>query len=113
MRKQCENPWKVIQKQHVTEKSQVLQNLQSADSNPCVARCDKPKYVFLVEPSANKKQIADAVEEIYKDQGVKVKAVNTINVKGKARRVRGRKGRTAGYKKAVVTLEAGDSLENL
>ncbi len=112
MRKHTSNPYKVIKHQHVTEKTQVLQNLQHADANPSIARCSAPKYVFVVDPTANKKQIAEAVEEIYAEQNVKVTSVNTINVKGKMRRVRGRRGRTAASKKAIVTLEAGDSLEN-
>ncbi|MCB1136863.1 MAG: 50S ribosomal protein L23 [Chlamydiia bacterium] len=112
MRKHTSNAYKVVKHLHVTEKAQVLQNLQSADGNPCVARCKSPKYVFVVDPSANKKQIAEAVEEIYRDRNVKVKSVNTINLKGKMRRVRGRRGRTAAIKKAIVTFEAGDSLES-
>ena len=66
------------------------------------------KFVFVVDKRANKIQIADAVEEIFK---VNVVDVNTINVKGKTKR-RGRTvGRTAAYKKAIVKLEAGQTIE--
>ena len=66
------------------------------------------KFVFVVDKRANKIQIAQAVEEIFK---VNVLAVNTINVKGKTKR-RGRTvGRTDAYKKAIVKLEAGQTIE--
>ncbi len=44
--------------------------------------------MFIVDRHANKHEIANAIEEIYKDEGIKVVAVNTINVKAKPRRVR-------------------------
>lgn len=63
------------------------------------------QYVFEVAPEANKIEIRKAIEEIF---GVNVRAVNTINVKGKLRRRRTRRGITQGYtkdrKKAIVTL---------
>ena len=66
------------------------------------------KFVFVVDKRANKIQIAQAVEEIFK---VNVVDVNTINVKGKTKR-RGRTvGRTNSYKKAIVKLKAGDTIE--
>ena len=66
------------------------------------------KFVFVVDKCANKIQIADAVEEIFK---VTVEAVNTINVKGKTKR-RGRTvGKTNSYKKAIVKLAAGQTIE--
>jgi large subunit ribosomal protein L23 len=69
--------------------------------------------VFIVDPTANKREIAAAIEEIYSEQKVKVTAVNTINVKAKQRRVRGRLGMTKSFKKAVVSLEEGDSIDNV
>ena len=78
-----------------------------------MARCESPKYVFVVDRTANKHEIALALEEIYKTKQVKVVAVNTINVKPKARRVRGRLGKTSGFKKAIVTFEKGDELDNV
>lgn len=107
------NPYHIIKHQRITEKSTMLQGLKNSKSNPSVARCESPKYVFVVDRMANKQQIAEALEEIYRDKNIKVKAVNTINVKPKARRVRGRSGFKAGFKKAVVTLDVGDSLDNI
>lgn len=107
------DPYQVIKHLHVTEKSVMLEGLKDAKSNPSLARCESPKYVFVVDPTANKQEIAAAVEEIYRDKNVKVVSVNTIIVKPKQRRVRGRLGMKKSFKKAVVTLEKGDSLETL
>jgi len=107
------DPYQIVKHQHVTEKSVMLEGLKDAKSNPCLARCESPKYVFIVDVSANKTEIAAAVEEIYRDKKVKVVSVNTINVKGKDRRVRGRLGTRKSFKKAIVTLEKGDSLDTL
>ncbi len=60
------------------------------------------KYTFKVAKDANKYQIADAVEKLFK---VDVAKVNTINVRGKARRMGRYEGYTAAYKKAIVTLK--------
>ena len=105
------NPYQVIKSRRVTEKGRVLENLVNAKSNRSVSRCLSPKIVFDVDPKANKTQIADAVEEIYKDKKIKVVKVNTVNVGSKKRRVRGFAGKTAAYKKAVVTLRPGDTIE--
>ena len=59
------------------------------------------KYIFKIRPSANKKQVKEAIEFIF---NVKVESVNTINVKGKIKRFRGRLGKRADLKKAIVTL---------
>lgn len=107
------SPYQIIKHQYLTEKSVVLQQLKNAESNPSLKRCKSPKYVFLVDRSSNKQEIAQAVEEIYKNEGIKVVAVNTINVKAKPRRVRGRSGFKNAFKKAVVTLREGDSLDNV
>jgi large subunit ribosomal protein L23 len=66
------------------------------------------RYTFEVAKSANKTQIAQAVTEIF---GVTVTNVNTMNVTGKPRRLRHAKGKTRDWKKAVVTLKAGDSID--
>ena len=66
------------------------------------------KYLFQVVNSANKIQIRQAVEEIYK---VKVEAVNPSVVPGKLRRVRQELGRTTPWKKAIVTLKDGHKIE--
>ena len=62
------------------------------------------KYTFYVASSANKIEVAKAIEEIF---GVKVAKVNTINVSGKAKRTgAGRPGTTRSWKKAYVQLTA-------
>ncbi len=107
------DPYQIVKHQHVTEKSQMLESLKNAKSNVSLARCESPKYVFIVDPQANKQEIAWAVEEIYRENGIKVVAVNTLNVKSKERRVRGRLGTKKAFKKAIVTLKPGDSLDTL
>ena len=62
------------------------------------------KYTFKVARDANKIEIAAAVEELFK--GAKVAKVNTINVRGKAKRMGRYSGYTAAWKKAIVTLKA-------
>lgn len=66
------------------------------------------KYLFLVNNAANKIQIKQAVEQIYK---VKVKGVNTFISRGKLRKVRHQLGKTPDFKKAVVTLKEGQKIE--
>ena len=105
------NQYQVIKAKRVTEKGRVIENLVNAKSNKSISRCQTPKIVFDVDAKANKRQIADAVEEIYKDRKVKVTKVNTINVKPKKRRVRGFLGMTSGFKKAIVSFRPGDSIE--
>jgi len=66
------------------------------------------KYLFLVDKAANKIQIKQAVEEIYK---VKVKDVNTVVMPGKLKRVRHQLGKTPDFKKALVTLKEGQKID--
>lgn len=66
------------------------------------------KYVFKVDKRANKIEIGKAVEEIFK---VKVTAVNTMNVIGKMKRMGRTAGKRPGYKKAIVKLAAGQTIE--
>ena len=69
-----------------------------------MAETEAKKYTFEVAKSANKIEIAKAVEEIF---GVKVASVNTLNVQAKAKRMgAGRPGTTRAWKKAYVTLTA-------
>lgn len=105
------SPYSIIKSRYSTEKTQTLLALQDNDSNPSVRKFQQPKYTFVVEKNANKKEIANALEEIYKEKKVKVTKVNTINTLPKPRRVRGRRGSTASFKKAIVTFEKGDTLE--
>ena len=65
------------------------------------------KYAFRVHPSANKKQIKSAVEKVF---NVHVLQVNTLNNTGKWRRVRFQPGQTADWKKAIVSLKAGQEI---
>lgn len=87
------NAYDIIKKPLLSEKS--------------YATISDKKYTFVVEKSANKIQIKQAVEEIFK---VKVKQVNTLIVKGKEKSQNTKKGRTVGktsdYKKAIVWLTA-------
>ncbi len=89
------HPFAVIRRPLITEKATVL-----AGAN---------KYAFEVDPRANKNQIKEAVELAF---NVTVTAVNTMNVKGKTRRA-GRRARTKApdWKKAVVTVQAGDRIQ--
>jgi large subunit ribosomal protein L23 len=107
------NPYQIIKQRYITEKSSMLQGLKDANSNKSLARCENPKYVFLVDPKANKTEIAEALEEIYRDKHIRVVAVNTINVKPKQYNRRGRMqaGRSTMQKKAVVTLAVGDQID--
>ena len=61
------------------------------------------KYTFIVKKSANKIQIKAAVEKLF---GVQVKSVNTVNCKGKLKRMGRNEGYTPDYKKAIVQLTA-------
>ena len=66
------------------------------------------QYVFKVPLSTNKKEIKDAIEKLFK---VKVKNINTTKVKGKNKIFKGTKGKRSDYKKAVVSLKEGESLD--
>lgn len=89
----------IILRPLVTEKSM----RESAESN---------KYSFKVDPRANKIQIARAIEAIF---NVRVTDVHTMNVLGKSRRrsYKYRVGKTAKWKKAIVTLAQGSSIDIL
>lgn len=86
--------YEVLRRPLVTEKNTVLQALN--------------KYVFEVADGSNKKMIQDAVEKAFK---VKVTGVNVVTVRGKEKRIGRRIVRTNPWKKAIVTLQAGDKIE--
>lgn len=66
------------------------------------------QYTVVADRRASKPQIRAAVQELFK---VKVIKVNTLNVRGKFRRQRtAQAGQTADWKKAIVTLKAGDKI---
>jgi len=69
---------------------------------------DEGKYTFVVAPDANKTQIKQAVEEVFR---VKVTRVNTLNRQGKRRRTRFGWGKRVDTKRAVVTLADGDRID--
>ncbi len=93
-------PYEIIIRPVITEKSNRLME-------------DLNKYTFEVALDASKGEIKNAVQELF---GVKVKKVNTVIVKPKKKRVIGRfrqYGTTKKWKKAIVTLEPGESIDLL
>ncbi|MBR6948624.1 MAG: 50S ribosomal protein L23 [Bacilli bacterium] len=84
----------IIKAPVITEKSQI------AKSNG--------QYTFKVDPKANKTEIKEAIEKLF---NVKVKQIRTINVKVKKRRVGRYTGLTNRSKKAIVTLEEGQTID--
>jgi large subunit ribosomal protein L23 len=88
------HPYEVLRRPLITEKNTSLQTLD--------------KYAFEVAEGANKQQVKQAVEKAFK---VKVTAVNVISVPGKERRIGRSKVLTRSWKKAIVTLKSGDSIQ--
>ncbi len=88
------NPRDILLKPVVSEKSYGL--------------LDEGKYTFVVAPEANKTQIKQAVEEVFR---VKVTGVNTLNRQGKRRRTRFGWGKRVDTKRAIVTLAEGDRID--
>ena len=72
------------------------------------ALSDFNKVVFKVHKGATKKSIIKSIEKIFK---VNVIKINTINIKGKNKLVKNKKSFKSGYKKAVVTLKKGQSID--
>jgi large subunit ribosomal protein L23 len=108
------NPYEIVKRRYITEKATLLSSLKDAKNNASVRKCESPKYVFLVDPKANKQEIADAIEEIYATRNIKVKKVNTIIEKPKVYARKGNRGQGKGLlvKKAIVTLARGDTIED-
>jgi large subunit ribosomal protein L23 len=92
------DPHQIVKSPILSEESQI----QTGKAN---------QYTFKVDPRANKIQIRHAVEQIF--PGIHVTSVNTMNYEGKERRQFGsrRVGRRASWKKAIVTLRAGDKID--
>lgn len=86
--------YNVIRSPHVTEKA----TLGSMNN----------QVTFEASKDATKPQIKEAVEVLF---GVKVKAVNTIVQKGKTKRFKGVMGKRSDFKKAIVTLEEGQTID--
>ena len=85
----------IVRRPLVTEKSTQLKDLFR-------------QYTFEVDPRANKYQIRQAVENIFK---VHVTDIKTAVVRGKFRRVGSHQGKRPNWKKAVVTLKEGEKIE--
>ena len=66
------------------------------------------KMVFRVHKGASKNSIKKSIEKIFK---VNVIKINTMNLKGKTKLVKGKKSSRPGYKKAIVTLKKGQSID--
>ena len=89
-----EKNYDIIRSPVITEKSTLLS--------------EHNQVMFNVAKTATKPQIKKAVEALFE---VKVAAVNTLNRKGKTKRFRGISGRQSDVKKAIVTLEEGQSID--
>jgi large subunit ribosomal protein L23 len=90
-------PTRIILSHVVTEKAERLKAEQS-------------RYTFKVAPTANKIEVRDAVERLFK---VHVRDVRVMNYLGKMRRMGRFEGRRSDWKKAVVTLKQGERIESL
>lgn len=86
--------YKIILKPLVTEKATKLLEFN--------------KVVFAVALKSNKAEIKNAIEKLF---SVKVKSVNTLKIKGKVKRFKGIVGKKNDFKKAIVTLEDGNSID--
>jgi large subunit ribosomal protein L23 len=79
-------------------------------SEKAVSEIESGKYAFFVHPDASRTQVKDAVERVFK---VDVLKVNILNVGGKEKRMGKYVGRTAARRKALVTLAAGQRIQQL
>jgi len=84
--------------------------LAPALSEKAVAGIESGKYAFYVHPDANRTQIKDAIERVFEVEVVKI---NLLKVRGKIKRMGRYAGRTAERKKAIVTLQAGQRIQQL
>ncbi len=73
-----------------------------------IAKDEQNRYTFRVNPAANKTEIRKAVETLFK---VKVSAVRTANIPGKLHRVGRHEGYRSDWKKAIVTVKAGQKID--
>ena len=89
-----ERLYDIIRSPVITEKSTALS--------------EQNKIMFKVPVEAKKQEIKAAIEQLF---GVKVKAVNTIKVHGKNKRFKGAIGKRSDYKKAIITLNEGESVD--
>jgi len=89
------DPYRIIRTPLLTEKCHDLKEKHN-------------QVAFRVDRGANKVQIREAVEKIFK---VKVQRVNVMNMQGKTKRMGRHEGKRAAWKKAVVTLVPGEKIE--
>lgn len=86
---------KVLLAPHISEKAAIIADQAG-------------QYVFKVIPTATKTEVKQAVESLF---DVKVQSVNVINIKGKTKVFKGRKGKRNGVRKAIVKLAAGQEID--
>ena len=82
---------------------------QPVISEKSFAMAEGGKYLFMVNPNATKTEITQAVEKAFK---VHVLAVNTLIVKGKVKKFGKTFGKRSDYKKAIVTIKSGETIED-
>jgi large subunit ribosomal protein L23 len=87
--------YRLITRPHITEKVLLLKE-------------DGNKVVFKIRKDTNKIELKNAIESLF---NVTVEAVNTMMVKGKKKRLGRHEGRKSDWKKAIVTLKEGDTIE--
>lgn len=87
---------------------QVLRRPLITEKGSLISDPSTPKVLFAVDRRANKQEIKEAVETLF---NVHVERVNTLNFEGKTRRLGKHVGKRPDWKKAVVTLRAGESIE--
>ena len=100
-------PQSIIKRPLLTEKSQRLRETGGAAERPAEGDEYAQQVAFEVVKDANKIEIRNAVQSLFK---VTVTGVRTQLVRGKVKRVGRFSGRRPGWKKAIVTLKAGDSI---
>ncbi|HLC25914.1 MAG TPA: 50S ribosomal protein L23 [bacterium] len=87
---------------------QVLRSPLITEKGTLISEPGNPKVMFKVDQRANKQEIKEAVEFLF---NVHVERVNTLNFEGKKRRLGKRSGKQSDWKKAIVTLKEGESIE--
>jgi len=89
--------------------------LRPVISEKTIDESGRGKYTFAVHEKANKIQIKDAIEELYKSEKVTVVAVNVLTTQAKEKRRGTKRGRIVGHttpwRKAIVTLAPGQKIE--
>ncbi len=89
------NQFRLIKRPHITEKVLLLKE-------------ENNKVVFRIRRDTNKIELKNAIESMF---NVTVEAINTLIVKGKKKRLGRHEGKKSDWKKAIVTLKEGDTIE--